>query len=81
MLIRQLADSMTEFRKELNSYIFIYIFSSHQSAKIYKLCPGRNISIVKMFYIYFIQSQRNQKVYVGRTNEEPKIKVEEHNKG
>lgn len=37
--------------------------------------------IYTMFYIYFIRSQRNQKVYVGRTNKEPIIKVEEHNKG
>jgi len=34
-----------------------------------------------MFYVYFAKSLRNGKIYVGRTSKEPKVRVEEHNKG
>jgi len=34
-----------------------------------------------MFYIYFLQSQKNNKVYVGFTEKEPNQRLKEHNQG
>lgn len=34
-----------------------------------------------MFYVYFAQSLKNDKVYVGSTSKHPDIRVEEHNQG
>jgi len=34
-----------------------------------------------MYYIYFVKSIKNGKVYVGRTSKEPILRIEEHNKG
>ena len=34
-----------------------------------------------MFSIYFAKSLKNNKIYVGRTEKSPQIRVEEHNKG
>lgn len=32
-------------------------------------------------YIYFLESLKNNKVYVGRTDKSPEHRVEQHNKG
>ncbi len=34
-----------------------------------------------MYYVYFAKSLKNNKVYVGVTNKDPKIRVKEHNDG
>jgi len=34
-----------------------------------------------MFYIYFLKSLKNNKIYVGFTSKSPKIRTEEHNNG
>ena len=34
-----------------------------------------------MYYVYFAKSLKNNKVYVGLTKKEPKIRVGEHNHG
>ena len=36
---------------------------------------------MKNWYVYFMQSKRSNKVYVGKTSKEPKVRVEEHNNG
>ncbi|MFA5827901.1 MAG: GIY-YIG nuclease family protein [Candidatus Shapirobacteria bacterium] len=33
-----------------------------------------------MFYVYFLKSQRNGKIYVGSTSQDPKTRLEEHNR-
>lgn len=32
-------------------------------------------------YVYFIESQKNFKIYVGSTSKNPEIRVKEHNNG
>jgi len=34
-----------------------------------------------MFYVYFLLSNKNKKVYVGVTSKEPSIRLLEHNEG
>ena len=34
-----------------------------------------------LYYVYFIESLKNHKVYVGSTNKLPQIRLEEHNLG
>lgn len=34
-----------------------------------------------MYYVYFMKSEKNDKVYVGSTSKNPKIRVTEHNSG
>ena len=34
-----------------------------------------------MYYVYFLRSLKNNKIYVGFTKKDPKMKVIEHNKG
>jgi putative endonuclease len=34
-----------------------------------------------MYYTYFIESQRNYKVYVGYTNKKPLERLKDHNSG
>jgi putative endonuclease len=34
-----------------------------------------------MFYVYLLQSLKNQKIYVGFTSKNPKNRTKEHNKG
>ena len=34
-----------------------------------------------MFYVYFLKSLKNGKVYVGSTARDPKIRCQEHNRG
>lgn len=34
-----------------------------------------------MFYVYFLKSLKNGKVYVGKTHQEPKIREKQHNQG
>ncbi|QQG44325.1 MAG: GIY-YIG nuclease family protein [Candidatus Roizmanbacteria bacterium] len=34
-----------------------------------------------MFFVYFIQSIKNNKVYVGKTSKDPTIRLKEHNSG
>jgi len=34
-----------------------------------------------MYYLYFIQSLRNNKVYVGYTAKNPEVRLKEHNSG
>ena len=34
-----------------------------------------------MFFVYFLQSVRNNKYYTGLTEKNPKIRVKEHNSG
>ncbi|MFH1749456.1 MAG: GIY-YIG nuclease family protein [bacterium] len=34
-----------------------------------------------MYYIYFIQSEKNNKVYVGCTSKHPDVRLKEHNQG
>lgn len=34
-----------------------------------------------MYYIYFAKSQKNNKVYVGFTSKDPKVRIKEHNTG
>jgi len=34
-----------------------------------------------MFFVYFLQSERNGKTYVGSTNKVPEIRLKEHNDG
>ena len=34
-----------------------------------------------MFYVYFAKSLKNGKIYVGKTTKEPRIRIDEHNKG
>ena len=33
------------------------------------------------YFVYFLKSLRNQKVYVGMTNKEPEVRAQEHNNG
>ena len=37
--------------------------------------------LVEMFAVYFAESLKNGKVYVGHTNKEPRARVKEHNEG
>jgi putative endonuclease len=32
-----------------------------------------------MFFVYFAKSLKNNKIYVGRTDKEPDIRIKEHN--
>ena len=32
-----------------------------------------------MFYVYFLKSLKNNKIYVGKTEKDPKIRLTEHN--
>jgi len=34
-----------------------------------------------MFYVYFIKSLKNKKIYVGFTSKDPNLRLEEHNQG
>ncbi len=34
-----------------------------------------------MYYVYFLQSKKNRKVYVGVTKKDPKERLLEHNSG
>ncbi len=34
-----------------------------------------------MFYIYILKSQKNNKTYVGFTEKDPKLRLDEHNNG
>ena len=34
-----------------------------------------------MYFVYFLTSLKNNKVYVGSTNKDPKIRLIEHNQG
>jgi putative endonuclease len=34
-----------------------------------------------MSYVYFLKSLKNNRVYVGNTKRDPKIRLEEHNRG
>ncbi len=34
-----------------------------------------------MYYVYFIQSQKNDKIYVGKTSKDPAVRTKEHNAG
>ena len=34
-----------------------------------------------MYYTYFIRSEKNNKIYVGYTSKDPKIRTKEHNLG
>ncbi len=34
-----------------------------------------------MYFVYFIKSEKNDKIYIGRTDKEPKVRLEEHNQG
>ena len=32
-----------------------------------------------MYYVYFIKSERNSKIYVGSTSKDPHVRTQEHN--
>ena len=34
-----------------------------------------------MYYVYFVKSSKNDKVYIGFTSKDPKIRLQEHNQG
>lgn len=34
-----------------------------------------------MYYVYFARSSKNDKVYVGKTSENPSERIDEHNQG
>jgi putative endonuclease len=34
-----------------------------------------------MFYVYFIKSEKNSKIYVGMTGKDPQLRLKEHNSG
>ena len=34
-----------------------------------------------MFYVYFLLSLKNNKVYIGLTDKDPNLRLEEHNQG
>ena len=34
-----------------------------------------------MFHVYFLRSEKNNKVYTGVTSKDPKIRLQEHNSG
>jgi predicted GIY-YIG superfamily endonuclease len=42
---------------------------------------NKNTAPLKMHYVYFAKSRKNNKVYVGYTSKVPKDRVEEHNAG
>ncbi|MFA4827182.1 MAG: GIY-YIG nuclease family protein [Candidatus Shapirobacteria bacterium] len=35
----------------------------------------------QMYYVYFLKSQKNGKVYVGSTGQSPAVRLEQHNRG
>ena len=41
----------------------------------------RAFSKLKMFTVYFLRSEKNQKVYTGVTSKEPMLRLSEHNNG
>ena len=34
-----------------------------------------------MHYVYFIQSQKSEKIYVGSTGDDPRVRLKQHNSG
>ncbi|MBU1130618.1 GIY-YIG nuclease family protein [Patescibacteria group bacterium] len=34
-----------------------------------------------MYYLYFLKSNKNKKIYTGLTSKDPKIRLDEHNQG
>jgi len=36
---------------------------------------------MKIWYVYFMESKQNNKIYVGKTSKEPLKRVHEHNSG
>ncbi len=34
-----------------------------------------------MYYVYFLKSTRNEKIYCGSSSKDPKLRLEEHNSG
>jgi putative endonuclease len=34
-----------------------------------------------MFFVYFLESEKNNKIYIGSTDKEPRVRIKEHNEG